>query len=208
MYTVYKHTSPSGKVYIGITSQNVIKRWQNGRGYIQNPHFYAAIKKYGWDNIIHEILFTELSEENAKDLEKELIKKYSSGGKCYNLTYGGEGGSLKEESKIKISNALKNPSKETGEKIGKWHRNKKVSDSTRKKISQHNLSRGQEWIKKISNAHKKCVIQLDLLGNVIREWDCALSVKQELGIDNSAIGLCASGKRNTAGGFKWKYKNV
>ena len=29
-YCVYKHTSPSGKVYIGITRNDPIKRWQNG----------------------------------------------------------------------------------------------------------------------------------------------------------------------------------
>lgn len=27
MYSVYKHTSPSGKVYIGITKQKPVKRW-------------------------------------------------------------------------------------------------------------------------------------------------------------------------------------
>ena len=26
-FTVYKHTSPNGKVYIGITMQNPIRRW-------------------------------------------------------------------------------------------------------------------------------------------------------------------------------------
>lgn len=29
-WTVYRHTSPSGKVYIGITSQNVERRWNSG----------------------------------------------------------------------------------------------------------------------------------------------------------------------------------
>lgn len=32
-WTVYRHTSPSGKVYIGITSQNVERRWNSGKGY-------------------------------------------------------------------------------------------------------------------------------------------------------------------------------
>lgn len=44
-YKVYKHTTPSNKVYIGITSQTISKRWQNGRGYITNEYFYRAIKK-------------------------------------------------------------------------------------------------------------------------------------------------------------------
>ena len=35
-FIVYKHTSPSNKVYIGITKLNLIKRWQGGKGYINN----------------------------------------------------------------------------------------------------------------------------------------------------------------------------
>ena len=55
-YVVYKHTSPSGKVYIGITGQDIHRRWRNnGEGY-RGQLFYNAIKKYGWENISHEIL--------------------------------------------------------------------------------------------------------------------------------------------------------
>jgi hypothetical protein len=72
-WTVYRHTSPSGKVYIGITSQNVERRWNSGKGYTLCKAFYNAILKYGWDNIKHEVLFTNLSEERAKKLEIELI---------------------------------------------------------------------------------------------------------------------------------------
>ena len=42
-YTVYKHTSPSGKVYIGITCCPVEKRWgKNGSKYKTQP-FYDSI---------------------------------------------------------------------------------------------------------------------------------------------------------------------
>ena len=39
-FIVYKHTSPSNKVYIGITKLNLIKRWQGGKGYINNTYFF------------------------------------------------------------------------------------------------------------------------------------------------------------------------
>ena len=41
LYYVYKHTSPSGKVYIGITSKHPPeRRWANGNGYKKNqPHY-------------------------------------------------------------------------------------------------------------------------------------------------------------------------
>lgn len=32
MYSVYKHTAPNGKVYIGITGKDPEKRWLNGGG--------------------------------------------------------------------------------------------------------------------------------------------------------------------------------
>ena len=46
-YTVYKHTSPSGKIYIGMTCQKPKDRWgKDGNGYKGQP-FYNAIQKYG-----------------------------------------------------------------------------------------------------------------------------------------------------------------
>ena len=93
IWCVYKHTTPSGKVYIGITSQRPLRRWRCGNGYKSNPYFYHAIQKYGWDNIEHEILFKNLSEDDAKNKEIDLIEQYGSYNrdKGYNLTLGGEG---------------------------------------------------------------------------------------------------------------------
>ena len=73
MWTVYIHKSPSGKVYVGITSKNPIDRWCNGKGYSNNPHFTYAIKKYGWENITHEILYENINEISAKLIEIDLI---------------------------------------------------------------------------------------------------------------------------------------
>lgn len=87
------HTSPSNKVYIGITSQDPLKRWGNGSNYSKHKYFYAAIKKYGWDSFKHEILFQGLSEKDAKQREVNLISQYKSNdrGWGYNLTQGGDG---------------------------------------------------------------------------------------------------------------------
>lgn len=45
MYCVYKHTGPTGKVYIGITKRNPQKRWNSGRGYESNRYFFRAIQR-------------------------------------------------------------------------------------------------------------------------------------------------------------------
>lgn len=51
----------------------------------------------------------------------------------------------------------------------------------------------------------KKVLQYDLQNNFIREWDC-ISEPRKL-YHNSHIADCCSGKRKTAGGYIWKYKN-
>lgn len=92
-FCVYKHTSPKGKVYIGITSQKPKDRWYNGDGYSRQKLFYRAIQKYGWNNFTHEILFENLSKEEAGRKEQELISEYKANNSKfgYNLTNGGEG---------------------------------------------------------------------------------------------------------------------
>lgn len=50
-----------------------------------------AILKYGWDNIKHQVLFTNLTEARAKNLEKDLIRHYKNLGISYNITDGGDG---------------------------------------------------------------------------------------------------------------------
>lgn len=159
-YTVYEHVSPSNKRYFGITSMNVKRRWSNGHGYKHNPYFYRAIQKYGWDNFHHNILFENLSADDAKEKEKYLIAKYNTTDSKfgYNITDGGEGANglhhseetkrilheknsginhpwtgkhHTEESKRKMSDALKG--KYTGEKS--YHYGKKKSLESRMKMS-------------------------------------------------------------------------
>lgn len=110
-YIVYKHTSPSGKVYIGITKKEKVRdRWRYGYGYKHNAYFYNAIQKYGWNNIEHEILASNLTLEEACVMEKELIALYTNKGICYNIAEGGTDGNTKnrtEEEKQHLSNMVK-----------------------------------------------------------------------------------------------------
>lgn len=92
MWTVYRHISPSGKVYVGITGRSVEKRWYNPlNAYRSCTVFYNAIKKYGWDNIKHEILFNNINFISAKLIEIDLIWYYKKLNISYNITDGGEG---------------------------------------------------------------------------------------------------------------------
>ena len=92
MYSVYKHTCPNGKVYIEITSLDPERRWNKGRGYSRNYHFFNAIIKYGWDNIQHTILHSNLAQNDAQRIEAQLIAQYHSDDPHYgyNNTVGEE----------------------------------------------------------------------------------------------------------------------
>lgn len=108
VWCVYKHTSPSGKVYIGI-AKDVKHRWRNnGAGYKGSTRMHNAILKYGWDNFKHEILFSGLSQRDACQKEIELIQHYQSTDirYGYNLQSGGQSFVSNEESCKKISDAL------------------------------------------------------------------------------------------------------
>ena len=88
-YFVYRHTTPSGKVYIGITCQKLSQRWANGKGYRGQRLFANSIQKYGWDNIKHEVLFEGLTKSEAEQKEIELISKYKAKGISLNSAMGG-----------------------------------------------------------------------------------------------------------------------
>ena len=59
------HTFPNGKRYIGITKQELNARFDNGNGYKNNP-MKRAIKKYKWENVKHDLLFDNLTKEQAE----------------------------------------------------------------------------------------------------------------------------------------------
>ena len=161
IYSVYKHTSPSNKVYIGITSMNPPEnRWRNGLGYWQNNHFYNAIQKYGWDNFEHEILFKGLTKKEAEDKEVELISLYNATDRenGYNKDNGGTSvGRLTEEQKVKLSeigkermkNKANNPmygkhhSEEAKQKMREARTGTHHSEETKRKIGE--ASSRREW---------------------------------------------------------------
>ena len=153
VYCVYKHTSPSNKVYIGITSKEPNDRWRDGKGYKNNQYFWRAIQKYGWDNFKHEILFENLSKDDACQKEIELIAFYDSTNpqRGYNLSLGGEGSagaSRSEETRKKISES----------KMGENNPNygKHFSESTRQKLSNARMKQNLsiETLQKMSEAKK------------------------------------------------------
>lgn len=211
-FYVYKHTCPSGKVYIGITKQTPNKRWLNGLGYEHNDYFFKAIKKYGWKNIKHEILFDNLTEEEAKLKEIELISSYKSNQReyGYNITNGGDGVhgfKHTEETKSKIPNLFKKG-------CIPWNKGKTTSIEVREKqslahkgkpSSRQGCKLTEEHIKKHAQAVSKKTYQYDLEGNLIKVWSSGKEAAKTLNILDGNIASCCSGRLKTYKGFIWKH---
>lgn len=144
-YIVYKHTSPSGKVYIGITGRTPKERWgSNGNGYRYCPYFWKAIQKYGWDNIKHEILHEWLTEEEACEMEIKLIAEYDATNpeKGYNDMIGGTTGKrarpYTEEQLANLSEAQKRlwADPEYRKRMSEAHKGKTLPPEQRQKMSE------------------------------------------------------------------------
>lgn len=147
-WCIYIHTSPSNKAYIGITSQSVESRWQDGKGYLyktpygeyKQPAIANAINKYGWDNFTHIVWADNLSKNQACLLESLLIDLFDTRNPNfgYNIQQGGSVGAvglvMSEESKRRLSEAKKGrPSPRKGAVL---------SNESKEKISQ---ARKKNW---------------------------------------------------------------
>ena len=100
-YCLYCHTNKiNGKKYFGIT-KDYKNRWgKNGNGYLSKnkhgnyvqPLFARAINKYTWNGFYHNILFDNLTLDEAKEFEIKYIKLYKTSNSKYgyNLTKGGD----------------------------------------------------------------------------------------------------------------------
>lgn len=207
-YKVYIHKFPNGKAYIGITRQEPKIRWGGGNGYVRNEYMYRAIKKYGWENIEHIILFEGISEADACEIEKSLIKKYRTNEKefGYNIESGGQCSNLAESTKQKLREAHigKSVSEETREKM-RASRNRFLSENTEEyKKTMENMMLAVE---KAAELKRKPVIQYDLDGNFLAVWNSTREAERVLGIYHSHIAKCCNKvpKYNTAGGYRWEY---
>lgn len=199
-YTVYRHISPSGKVYVGITCRKPEYRWNKGKGYKETDQlcFFRAIKKYGWDNIKHEILYTNLSEEEAKTLEISLIKHYKSLGISYNMTDGGDGGRGLHGKRKKLSEETRRKMSESRKGLFAGEKNPMYGRHTDNPI-----------YGKFGKNHpaSKVVYQYTTDGVFVQRWDSMTEAAVALGYTQKAvthITACCNGRYKTALGYIWK----
>lgn len=174
MWMIYKITNKlNKKYYIGQTKTSINKRWSkhiytafNERSRDYECYFYRAIRKYGKENWIFEILENNIQTiELANEIEIKYISNYNSNDKKigYNSTSGGSNYEHSAETKLKIgaANRGKIISKEHKEKISAFHTGNKYNlgriqtDISKLKNRQSHIGKKQseETKKKISNAN-------------------------------------------------------
>ena len=217
-FTVYVHTLFDGRKYIGITSQRPERRWRNGEGYkTKSSYFYRAIQKYGWDAFTHEILFEHLTEERAKQLERELISRNKTQERAFgfNISGGGDG--------------VFNPTDEVRKKIGEVSRKvntgRKHTEEYKKLMSERmkannpnaggklltaeKVNRFTEYAKKpktdiqkqrMSKSAKKRAVRCVETGVV---YESMKEASEKLGIYYTAISGAVY-KKSRAGGYHWE----
>jgi hypothetical protein len=218
----------TGKYYIG--KHNGTNKWYKGSGteYLKDYKRYVKNPEIDLYEEILEIV-PNISELNKR--EEYWLKKVDATNNplYYNKTNRSRGWSkVTDEQKDKISNTKKGKkmSKESTEKkrekmIGK----PKHTDESKKKIGEKNSTPNPKVSEKLKNKpkseeHKQKIkeskkfqinwrpsdpiLQYDLEGNFIKEWESIKKAKEWLG--KGDIRSCCRGKQNTAGNFIWKYK--
>ena len=232
-YTVYCHTFPNGKRYIGITNQEPERRWRSGKGYIGQV-VYDAILKYGWSNIKHDILFTGLSKEEAEKKEIELIKalETDSHKRGYNVESGGNTARLSEDTKDKLRkikrdyykshkhfNAGKHWSEETKRKISESNKGKKMSEAQKNFLRERFKGKNNPMYNvKMDPAHKE-KLQAACIAATSKKCICIetqvvyvsiAEASRKTGINSRTIGYVCNKdpKYKTAGGYHWRYEEV
>jgi group I intron endonuclease len=101
-YLIYKHTSPSGKSYIGQTKDYEKRCAAHKRLSSGCRIFSHAIQHYGWDTFSHEILHDNLTIDQANELEALCILQHNTlSPNGYNLRTGGDNETVSDDTRNK-----------------------------------------------------------------------------------------------------------
>lgn len=192
-YCVYVHTFPNGKMYVGITCTAPERRWRpDGSGYRKQRVIYNAIKKYGWNNVKHEIVASNLTKDEACNFEMLLIEhlKTNQHEFGYNVDNGGQtSGSHSEETLAKMSKSMKY----------RWKHDytRTLTSESRKKMSLAHKGKktGAE------NPASRAIICIDT-GEIFPTIKSAAKAKN---LCRDTIQNYLNRKSNGGGGYRWKY---
>lgn len=126
-----EHTDIFSQGYVGIT-KNFTKRMNDHKRGGENAYFTNVVKKYGWDNLVKEVIVIA-EEDYCLDVETNLRPEKGIG---WNIAIGGGkppltrwnlGKKMSDETKAKLSASRKG--------IPSWNKGLSLSDETKEKLS-------------------------------------------------------------------------
>jgi group I intron endonuclease len=228
---IYKITSPSGRVYIGQSVDIHRRSKEYKKGSKKQSRLNKSIIKYGWHlhtfEIIEECEIKYLNERERywQDFYEVLGK---NGLNCTLTKYKDKSGELSPNTKIKIRNAnlgLKHPDWRNSIKSiaqggeNHWTKNKTFSEDTKIKMSKsHKELYKNGYVSplkgrlvsdetKVKQRLSKIIpiIQFDLLGNIVKEYESITSVIN-FGYQPKYVIQCCKNKRIKYKNSLWKYK--
>lgn len=211
-YCVYIHTNKTnGKRYIGITSRNPKERWRRGSTYKQNPYFYNAILKYGWDGFKHDVIIHGLTKEQACAWERALIACFDTTQRehGYNLGLGGEGTQsfsvqTRKKMSVKAKLRLEDPAelqklRERGKKMFSTQEAIEKDRQAQLKFHEDNPEARYRRARKVN--------QYALDGHFLHQWKSIRDAANAVGTFESTIRGCCLLEygSKSGGGFMWRF---
>ena len=230
---VYKATSPSGKVYIGITITPLKERKRTHLRNVKNGSetpFHNAIRKYKMRNIKWEIIDRGDKWDDLCALEIKYIEMFDSYRNGYNLTKGGEGTfGLKhnEEWCSRNSEIRKRYFEDPQNKEMQSLANKLAHEENPQQAIEHSRFMKERYKKK-SEREKTAKEMRDYLsdpqnrethsiqrgakpfyvfknGKAVGKWLTQRGCAQDLNLTFSHINHCLHGRRKSHKGYTFKY---
>ena len=213
----------TGKFYIGKHNGNNKCYKGSGVDYLSD---YKKYVKNPQSDLIEEILeyVSDISKLNER--EKYWLKCFDvvNNPLYYNRTNRSRGWSkVTDEQKQKISKAklgtkmsLESSDKKREKMLGK----SKHTEESKKKIGLKNKHpkpegfkekcqkpKSKEHCKNISKTKSIPILQYDLEGNFIKEWESGRLAAKSLNLNQGCINDAVRGKLKKSGGYIWKLKN-
>lgn len=190
-WVVYAHTLKSdGRKYIGQTN-DIHARWKPS-AYKTCVKFYNAIQEYGWENFTHEILYDNLTLEEANQLEEQLIAQYDTINNGFNLDSGGLNHLHSQETKQKMSDTRKGVPKSEEHK-------KAISEALKK------YQRTPEHNRNNQLAQHRKEVQCIETGII---YESLADAERKTGILGETISRNCRGKQKSASGYHWRFINA
>ena len=207
---IYKYTSPSGKVYIGQTTNEKHRRstWFCTKRRYAGTAINRARAKYGPENFAYEVLYKrlflnkELATIELDRWETYFIGMYNSYEKGYNNSIGGSTsrGSRRTDEQRKQMSIIKSGVKQSRETIEKRRRSLKgIKHSKAAVTNRKKLLRTSGRLSRVGQYDGK-------EGRLIRVWSCIAEAAEALNIVDKNI-YRATRTLGKYKGYFWRYYN-